>query len=73
MKTPKQKAIELIDNFIQINGNSFCAIQCAIRCVDEILENFGTLTEGKQHYAAHCTIKYYEEVKEEILIQGGNK
>lgn len=71
--TPKEKAEELIDNFIEINGNSFFAIECSIRCVNEILENFGTLTEGKQHYAAHCTIKFYEEVQQEIKTYGGNK
>jgi hypothetical protein len=44
------------------------AKQCALIEVDEILENFGTLTEGKQHYAAYCTIKFYEEVKKEIEL-----
>ena len=34
--------------------------------IEEILNNFGTLTEGKQHYAAYCTIKFYQEVKQEI-------
>ena len=40
--------------------------QCALIAVDEILENFGTLTEGKQHYAAYYTIKFYQQVKIEI-------
>lgn len=40
--------------------------KCALIAVDEILNNFGTLTEGKQHYAAYSTIKFYEEVKQEI-------
>ena len=48
------------------NKRETFAKKCALIAVDEILQNFGTLTEGKQHYAAHCTIKYYEEVKQEI-------
>jgi RNase P/RNase MRP subunit POP5 len=43
------------------------AITCAIVCVDEILENFGTLTEGKTHYCAYSTTKYYEQIKEELI------
>ena len=42
------------------------AKECALIVVDEILNNFGTLTEGKEHYAACSTIKFYEKVKEEI-------
>jgi hypothetical protein len=42
------------------------AKQCALITVDEILENFGTLTEGKQHYAAYCTVEFYQKVKEEL-------
>lgn len=42
------------------------AQQCVLILIDEILKNFGTLTEGKQHYAAYCTIKFYEQVKHEI-------
>jgi hypothetical protein len=45
------------------------ATVCALIAVDEILENFGTLTEGKEHYAAYCTIQFYQEVKQEIEIK----
>jgi len=68
--TPKEKAKELIDKYqfvyIQNYTSMFEVKQCALIAVDEILQNFGTLTEGKQHYAACYTIKYYEEVKQEI-------
>jgi hypothetical protein len=43
------------------------AIICALVCVDEILDNFGTLTEGKTHYCAYYTTKHYEQIKEELL------
>jgi hypothetical protein len=74
--TPKGKAYELFNKFLPILGNienkdwvyfhGEEAKQCALILVDEILKNFGTLTEGKQHYAAYCTIKFYQEVKQEI-------
>jgi len=51
--TPKQKAIELLDDFIQINGNSFFAKDCARRCVDEIIK-----------VLPHPD--YWQEVKQEI-------
>jgi hypothetical protein len=53
--------------------NLYQAKQCALIAVDEILENFGTLTEGKNHYAAYCTIEFYQEVKQEIEKIGGDK
>ena len=67
--TPKEKAKELFDCFFNLYPNQdayWIAKKCALTAVDEILNNFGTLTEGKQHYAAYCTIKFYEEVKQEI-------
>jgi hypothetical protein len=69
MISPKEKAIELFDNMLycyQGHIDEYTAKQCALIAVDEILKNFGTLTEGKQHYAAHCTIQFYEQVKQEI-------
>jgi hypothetical protein len=73
----KIKARELIDKMYYcqryVDGENYIPLeaykrakQCALIVVDEIIDNFGTLTEGKQHYSAHSTIKYYEEVKEEI-------
>lgn len=64
--TPKEKANELVDKFIQTNGNAFFAKECALIAVDNILNNFGSLTDGKSHYCDYATIKYYEQVKEEI-------
>jgi hypothetical protein len=64
--TPREKAVELVHKFAMENKYYERAKQCALIHVDEILENFGTLTEGKQHYAAHCTIQFYEQVKQEI-------
>ena len=55
--TEVEKAKELVEKMTK---------QYALFLVDEILKNFGTLTEGKQHYAAHCTIQFYEQVKQEI-------
>ena len=55
---PKEKAQDLVNKM---------TIQYALIMTNEILNDFGTLTEGKQHYAADCTIKYYEKVKEEII------
>lgn len=66
---PKEKVQELIDKFSDLeDGEMYIgkAKKCALIAVDEILNNFGTLTEGKKHYSAYCTIKYYEEVKQEI-------
>ena len=64
--TPKEKAQELVDKFIQTNGNAFFAKECALIAVDEIINNFGLLTEGKAHYSSSNTVKYYEQVKQEI-------
>lgn len=74
--TPQEKAKELFNKFCyeirtEERGDGYFtnviqAKQCALIAVDEILDNFGTLTEGKQHYAAHSTIKFYEQVKQEI-------
>ena len=59
--TPKQKAIELLDDFIQINGNSFFAKDCARRCVDEIIS---TIVSTPNNYGASWI--YWNEVKQEI-------
>jgi hypothetical protein len=65
--TPQEKAIELVNKFSTVGlQQREEGIACAIIAVDEILENFGTLTEGKDHYCAYLTTEYYEQVKEEI-------
>ena len=70
--TPQEKAKELVKKFIQFTPaeEEFeypFAKQCALIAVDEILENFGTLTEGKEHYAAYSTIRFYQQVKQELM------
>ncbi len=67
--TPQDKAKELVDKYdetLTYLESKAKAKRCALIAVDEILNNFGTLTEGKEHYAAYSTIKYYQEVKTEI-------
>jgi hypothetical protein len=67
MSNPKDKAIELVNKFSTVGlQQREEGIACALIAVDEILENFGTLTEGKDHYCAYLTTEYYEQVKEEI-------
>jgi hypothetical protein len=71
-QTPIEKAKELIDKFVLLDNDIFCSVnypyskQCALIAVDEILRNFGNLTDVKQHYCAYSTIQYYQEVKQEI-------
>jgi len=70
--TPQKKAEELVDQmyyqiFDQRTINPwYKAKKCALIAVDNILNNFGSLTDGKSHYCDYATIKYYEEVKQEI-------
>lgn len=65
--TPKEKAKELVDKFIQINGNAFFAKECALVAVDEIYKlrmNHGQYLDydlDKVNYYS-----YWEEVKQEI-------
>ena len=71
--TPQEKANELVNKYLISTPIVFHiddAKKCALIAVDEILENFGTLTEGKDHYCAYLTTEYYQEVKQEILTKG---
>ena len=66
---PKEKAEKLIEKFTFICKEcdyEWNAKQCALIAVDEIINNFGLLTEGKAHYSSSSTVKYYEQVKQEI-------
>ena len=71
--TPKEKAKELYCKYadalnirdLQITANPF-AKQSALIAVDETINNFGLLSEGKQHYASSNAIQYYEQVRAEI-------
>ena len=71
--TPKEKAIKLIDRFIQTNGNSFYAKQCALIAVDEILkvapiDKYENLDSqfSVEYIGQHLFEEYWEEVKTEI-------
>lgn len=70
--TPQEKAEELVDQmyyqiFDQRTPDTWNkSKQCALVAVIDILNNFGSLTDGKSHYCDYATIKYYEEVKQEI-------
>jgi hypothetical protein len=57
--TPKEKAEELVDKFIQINGNAFFAKECALIAVDEIVKAGKDVDE-------FCD-SYWLEVKNEII------
>ena len=51
----KQKAKELIESFIAINGNSFFAKQCAIKVCDEVINEI-------DYYG----LRFWRQVKKEI-------
>jgi hypothetical protein len=49
--TAKKEAEEIVEKFIQTNGNSFFAKECALIAVDEILKvAFYTNDEIYEHY-----------------------
>jgi hypothetical protein len=58
MMTPKEKAQNLVQKFIQTNGNSFFAKECALIAVDEILK--------VAFYASNEIYEHYIQVKQEI-------
>jgi hypothetical protein len=70
--TPKEKAIELVDKFMDYTGfeinennnmsNVFSAKQCALIAVDEILESHYKLLSGVNP----SVYKYLQELKQEI-------
>ena len=63
--TPKEKAKELVNKFLQIyDGRVPQAKQCALICVDEVLEN---ITEEVMTYKPFMmNTDYWQEVKEEM-------
>jgi histidine ammonia-lyase len=63
MKTPKQKAAELIDKFTYWNTSEAEreGIKSALSCVDEIIKN------DKENYGINGFVfEYWQEVKQEI-------
>lgn len=73
MSTAKEKAKELVDKYyLKIKENKYhyvhqTAVECAIVAVDEILNNFGLVADGKMFYTEYRAIEYWQEVKEELL------
>ena len=63
--TPKEKSIKLLDRFIQTNGNSFFAKECAIFLVEEILDELNEF-DIMDGYAT-SRIDYYNEVRNILL------
>jgi len=65
MKTPKEKAEELISKFDKLFANSYLNINknCALICVDEIIKEH-TFIYYKPEY--EDIINYWNKVKEEI-------
>ena len=56
--TPKEKSQNLVEKFIQTNGNSFFAKECALIAVDEILK--------VAFYGRNEIYEYYLQVEQEI-------
>lgn len=54
--TPKEKAKELIEKYIKVNGNSFFAKECALIAVDETL-----------NACNRFDMPFWEQVKTELL------
>jgi hypothetical protein len=64
MISPKQKAKQLVDKFTVVGLQQRNeGIQCALICVDEILDVIKVIPYGMQYLSAR---DYFEEVKEEI-------
>jgi len=70
--TPKEKAQELVDKFIQTNGNAFFAKECALIVVDEIKKML--LSLYKPEYTAFNTVNElmykFEESDESEVMDG---
>jgi hypothetical protein len=71
MKTPKEKAQDLVDRYYWTFGDGYLGeqhIQCALIAVDEILNNFGLRTNGQNFYTEYSAVEYWQEVKKEIEL-----
>ena len=64
MSNPKEKAKELVDKFTVVGLQQRNeGIQCALICLDEILDVIKVIPYGMQYLSAR---DYFEEVKDEI-------
>jgi len=70
MKTPKEKAKELVNKFYLFTASfdNDQAKKCALIAVNEILNNFGLRTNGQNFYTEYRAVEYYQEVKKEIEL-----
>lgn len=64
--TPKEKAEELVDKFIQTNGNAFFAKECALIAVDEVVLEQCKSSEKKDARYQDERLMYWQQVKQEI-------
>ena len=60
--TPKEKAQELVDKFIQTNGNAFFAKECALIAVDEIIDAI----DWHEYEAPNDQLIFWHKVIKEI-------
>jgi hypothetical protein len=65
--TPKEKAIDLVEHFITTDfmESELKGKQCALICVDEILE-FAYDIEWEKKEEAISKLKFLKEVKQEV-------
>ena len=63
MKTPIEKANELIEKFTIIKGNPFFSNECAIIAVDEIIDEL-----KREPYANYERIVFWQSVKTELEL-----
>jgi hypothetical protein len=66
--TPKEKAEELFNKYLEINYHYYQAKDCALIAVDEILEfmEADDFDSDTCYWANHSQMKYWTEVKQEI-------
>lgn len=65
--TPKEKAQELLNKFIQTNGNAFFAKECALIAVDEIINVVKKYeTKRGKLLLDNINLLYWQRVKQEI-------
>jgi hypothetical protein len=62
--TPKEKASDLFENFIKVDGNDFSIIQCALLTVKEIIKS--TSYKKQRFTNDNYSEDYWQEVKQEI-------
>jgi hypothetical protein len=64
--TPKEKAIELVDNYQFILTDKTFGKDCALVAVDELIESHLLLTTTHDSEPSIRCKRYWQEVKQEI-------